>query len=212
MTVEAALTRYLKEVTPTKRASTQAGEHKKAQVIIRHLGNAWYWPCWATCSPSPSKNGALASPSIPCPIRRPAPGSGRNRRLTQEEQTRLLQAVDKHSNPMFGWIVRIAVQTGMRLSEIATLRIRQVDIERRVVRLEHTKNSSPRNNPEPLQNERAFHLWVKGLFFGSTPICRVAGVHRTTRRSLIEQIRRRVLKILALSHGLSGKAALAPPN
>ncbi|KDD27832.1 hypothetical protein [Bordetella bronchiseptica] len=38
MTVEAALTRYLKKVTPTKRASTQAGEHKKAQVIIRHLG------------------------------------------------------------------------------------------------------------------------------------------------------------------------------
>jgi hypothetical protein len=38
MTVAAALTRYLKEVTPTKRASTQAGEHKKAQVIIRHLG------------------------------------------------------------------------------------------------------------------------------------------------------------------------------
>ncbi|CAM4404086.1 Site-specific recombinase XerD [Bordetella pseudohinzii] len=56
-------------------------------------------------------------------IRRPAPDSGRNRRLTSEEQTRLLQAVDKHSNPMFGWIVRIAVQTGMRLSEIATLRI-----------------------------------------------------------------------------------------
>lgn len=38
MTVEAVLTRYLKEVTPTKRASTQAGKHKKAQVIIRHLG------------------------------------------------------------------------------------------------------------------------------------------------------------------------------
>jgi len=38
MTVEAALTRDLKEVTPTKWASTQAGEHKKAQVIIRHLG------------------------------------------------------------------------------------------------------------------------------------------------------------------------------
>src|SRR5690606_12830663 len=95
MTVEAALTRYLKEVTPTKRTSTQAGEHKKAQVIIRHLGKyslaalnaeivassvtcdwpatrtktasyglavttryAWNWHCWATCSPSRSKNGA----------------------------------------------------------------------------------------------------------------------------------------------------------
>jgi len=38
MTVEAALTRYLREVTPTKRESTQIGEHKKAQASIRHLG------------------------------------------------------------------------------------------------------------------------------------------------------------------------------
>ncbi len=38
MTVAAALTRYLKEVTATKRASAQAGEQKKAQVLIRHLG------------------------------------------------------------------------------------------------------------------------------------------------------------------------------
>lgn len=38
MTVEAVLTRYLKEVTPTNRASTQTGEHKKAQVLIPHLG------------------------------------------------------------------------------------------------------------------------------------------------------------------------------
>lgn len=38
MTVEAALKRYLTEVTPTKRAPTQVGEHKKAQVLLRHLG------------------------------------------------------------------------------------------------------------------------------------------------------------------------------
>ncbi|HEY0201042.1 MAG TPA: site-specific integrase, partial [Burkholderiaceae bacterium] len=38
MTVEAALKRYLLEVTPTKRESTQTGEHKKAQALIRHLG------------------------------------------------------------------------------------------------------------------------------------------------------------------------------
>src|SRR5690606_41513078 len=74
-------------------------------------------------------------------IRRPAPGSGRNRRLTPEEQTRLLQAVDKHSNPMFGWIVRIAVQTGMRLSEIATLRIRQVDRKSTRLNSSHVKIS-----------------------------------------------------------------------
>lgn len=194
MTVEAALTRYLKEVTPTKRASTQAGEHKKAQVIIRHLGKYSLAALNAEIvaqfrdmrlAGDPDKNGKLRPRSnntvrlelallghlftvaikewgIGLPfnpvsnIRRPAPGSGRNRRLTPEEQTRLLQAVDKHSNPMFGWIVRIAVQTGMRLSEIATLRIRQVDIERRVVRLEHTKNSSPRTVPLTAEATRVF--------------------------------------------------------
>src|SRR5690606_1056327 len=38
MTVEAALKRYLKEVTPTKRESTRVSEHKKAQPLLRHLG------------------------------------------------------------------------------------------------------------------------------------------------------------------------------
>ena len=38
MTVEVALTRYLKDVSPTKQASIHAGEHKKEQVIIRQLG------------------------------------------------------------------------------------------------------------------------------------------------------------------------------
>jgi hypothetical protein len=33
-------------------------------------------------------------------IRGPAPGPGRNRRLTEEEEKRLLEAVDLHSNPM----------------------------------------------------------------------------------------------------------------
>ncbi|PKO58830.1 MAG: integrase, partial [Betaproteobacteria bacterium HGW-Betaproteobacteria-17] len=59
----------------------------------------------------------------------------------------LLAAVDKHSNPMLRWIVRIAVETGMRSSEIATLRRSQVDMARRVVRLVETKNTLPRTVP-----------------------------------------------------------------
>lgn len=35
----------------------------------------------------------------------------------------------------------------MLLSEIAGVRVDQVDMQRRVVRLEHTKNSSPRTVP-----------------------------------------------------------------
>ena len=80
-------------------------------------------------------------------VRRPAPGAGRNRRLDAAEEAKLLKAVDKHSNPMLHWIVRIALETGMRSSEITTLRRNQVDLERRVVRLLETKNTSPRTVP-----------------------------------------------------------------
>ncbi len=52
-----------------------------------------------------------------------------------DEEKRLLAAVDQHSNPMMGWIVRIALETGMRWSEILTLRKSQVDLKRRIVRL-----------------------------------------------------------------------------
>ena len=89
-------------------------------------------------------------------IRRPAPGAGRNRRLTPTENKRLLAAVDAYSNPMFSWIVRIALETGMRLSEIAGVRVGQVDMQKRVVRLEHTKNSSPRTVPLTKAATRGF--------------------------------------------------------
>jgi integrase len=80
-------------------------------------------------------------------VRKPSPGPGRNRRLVGEEQARLLAAVDAHSNPMLGWIVRLAIETGMRQSEILHLRCNQADLERRVLRLEDTKNGSARTVP-----------------------------------------------------------------
>ena len=80
-------------------------------------------------------------------IRKPSPGEGRNRRLSGREQAALLAAVDEHSNPMLGWIVRIAIETGMRQSEILGLRRGQVDLERRVVRLTDTKNNAARTVP-----------------------------------------------------------------
>ncbi|AOV17847.1 integrase [Acidihalobacter aeolianus] len=80
-------------------------------------------------------------------IRRPSPGEGRNRRLTGDEEARLLAAVDAHSNPMLGWIVRLALYTGMRQGEILSLTADQVDLDRRVVRLTETKNGSARTVP-----------------------------------------------------------------
>ncbi len=80
-------------------------------------------------------------------IRRPSPGPGRNRRLTQKEEASLLTAVDQHSNPMLGWIVRIALETGMCSSEIVTLHQGQIDLKRRTVTLIETKNTQPRTVP-----------------------------------------------------------------
>jgi integrase len=91
-------------------------------------------------------------------IRRPSPGPGRNRRLTTDEEKRLFDAVDRHSNPMLGWIARIAIETGMRSSEIATLRCSQVALERRIVRLVETKNTLPRTVPLSMAATESFRL------------------------------------------------------
>jgi integrase len=80
-------------------------------------------------------------------VRRPSPAAGRNRRLSAAEEKALFAAVDKHSNPMLRWIVRIAIDTGMRSSEISTLQRSQVDLRRRIVSLSHTKNTLPRTVP-----------------------------------------------------------------
>jgi integrase len=187
MTVESAVDRYVKEVTPTKRPSSQEAEQRRAEILKRHLGK--YSLAALTPEliakfrderlagtdrkndngePIPRANNtvrlelallghlftiAIKEWRIGLPwnpvlnIRRPAPGPGRNRRLTEEEEKRLLTAVDQHSNPMLRWIVRVALTTGMRASEILTLRRMQVDLKRRVVRLLETKNTSPRTVP-----------------------------------------------------------------
>ncbi|WP_420464994.1 tyrosine-type recombinase/integrase [Panacagrimonas sp.] len=80
-------------------------------------------------------------------IRKPTPAPHRHRRLTAAEEKRLFAELDAHSNPMLAWLARIALETGMRSSEITTLTRSQVDLRRRIVRLYDTKNSEPREVP-----------------------------------------------------------------
>jgi integrase len=80
-------------------------------------------------------------------VRRPSPAEGRDRRLAPDEEKKLFEILDAHSNPMLGWVVRIALLTGMRQGEILSLRKKQVDLERRVVRLDQTKNGDSRVVP-----------------------------------------------------------------
>ena len=185
MTLSNALDRYLSEVSPTKRPSTQTTERNRAEILRASLGDY----SLAALSPEiiaqfrdkrlagdlndkgqriPRANNtvrlelallghlytiAIKEWGIGLPynpvlsIRRPAPGAGRNRRLAPDEEKRLLEAIDAHTNPMLRWIVRIALETGMRSSEISTLRRGQVDVSRRIVLLLETKNTQPRTVP-----------------------------------------------------------------
>lgn len=80
-------------------------------------------------------------------IRKPSPGQGRNRRLKNDEEKRLIEACSSHSNPMLGWIVKLALYTAMRKGEITSLTKNQVNVEKRTLFLPDTKNNSVRTVP-----------------------------------------------------------------
>ena len=176
LTVSKALDRYLKEVTPTKKASTQTAEQNKSNRLRAEFGDyslAAVTPDLVAdyrdkrLADGKSNNTvrlelALLSHLFTTAIRewrvgltynsvanirKPKPGEGRDRRLTSEEEKRLLVATDAHSNPMFGWVVRLALFTGMRSGEILGLRRSQVDLKKRTVLLKDTKNGSSRSVP-----------------------------------------------------------------
>lgn len=192
LTLREALERYGREVTPTKRPSTQRTEIKRLEILSRELGD------YSLAAITPKvvaeyRDKRLAGTDVKPPrprsantvrlelallsnlysiairewglglnnnpvanVRKPTPSPGRTRRLRQDEEQRLLAEVDRHSNPMLGWIVRIALETAMRSSEILTLRTPQIEIDRRLVILHETKNTLPRTVPLTVEGQRLF--------------------------------------------------------
>ena len=158
MTIEIAMLRYVKEVVPTKKLSTQQREATRVKQLLSHFGQ---YSLVAVTSEmvaayrdlrleqGKSNNtvrlelallGHLFTVAIKewhigltyspvANIRKPSPGAGRNRRISLAEEQLLLETMDNHSNPMLGWIARIAIKTGMRQSEILTLKVSQVDLK-----------------------------------------------------------------------------------
>ena len=182
-----ALDRYLSEVSSTKRESTAYAEQHKAKALRAELGAyslaaitpdlvAKYRDERLEAGKSASTVGLVFSLlshlytiaikvwrvglfyNPVANIRKPAPAKGRDRRLTGDEERKLLEACDKHSNPMLGWIARIAIYTGMRAGEIKSLTRRQVNLQKRTVHLSETKNGSARTVPLSQKAEQVFSL------------------------------------------------------
>ncbi len=143
MPIKDALDRYMREVSITKGASTQDRERSRSKVLSEILGIyalatltsdhiARYRDNRLAAGKSNNtvrlelallshlyktviqEWGVGLTHNPVANVRKPSPGSGRNRRLMQEEEARLLEAVDQHSNPILGWAVRIALYTAMR--------------------------------------------------------------------------------------------------
>ena len=171
-----ALNRYLKEVTPTKKPKTQSSEQIRAEQLKKELGRyslaALNTEIIAnyrdkrigegksattirlelallshlfTIAIQEWRLGLVANPVFN--VRKPSPGEGRNRRLIGDEEKRLLNSCNQHSNPFLGWIVSIALYTAMRHGEIISLKRNQVNLERSTVFLADTKNNEVRTVP-----------------------------------------------------------------
>jgi integrase len=86
-------------------------------------------------------------------IKLPAENSARNRRLqdgldgTDSEETRLFAACGKCRNPYLLPIVKLALETAMRQSELVRMHWQHIDLKRRTVLLPVTKNGDSRTVP-----------------------------------------------------------------
>lgn len=80
-------------------------------------------------------------------VKRPTEPRGRVRFLSDDERKRLLSACQESQNPFLYIIVTLAISTGMRHGEILGLTWKDVDLERRRIVLDKTKNDERRAVP-----------------------------------------------------------------
>ncbi len=80
-------------------------------------------------------------------IRRPRAPQGRDRRLVNDEEQRLLKACGASRSPWLGPLVRLAIETAMRMGEMLNLTWSNVDLARGTAHLPETKSGDRRTVP-----------------------------------------------------------------
>ena len=89
--------------------------------------------------------------ALPCnpvsQIRKPAASKARKRRLENDEEKRLLDALAQSRSPWAKPLVIVAIETGMRRGESLSLRWENVHLAQSYVHLPDTKNGTARDVP-----------------------------------------------------------------
>lgn len=99
-----------------------------------------------------------------------AENAGRQRYLSDDERTRLFEAVDNSTWPKMKLLVLMALTTGCRQAELLGLRWSDIDFKQRTAYLATTKNGDPRVVPIPnvtINELLKFREVGKGLVFPS---------------------------------------------
>ena len=125
-------------------------------------------------------------------IKLPADGKPRDRRLQAGEENRLLTACREARNPHLMPIVKLALETAMRQSELIHLRWEHIDLNRRTAHLPDTKNGEARTVPlstTAVEVLRALPRSLHGdVFPGLTTEAIKRAYIRAVRRSEIEDL------------------------
>lgn len=80
-------------------------------------------------------------------VRRPQGTKPRDRRLMGDEEKRLIEACNDARNPYLLPVVKLAIESAMRQSEIVGLEWKHVDLDKQTVYLAETKNGEARGVP-----------------------------------------------------------------
>lgn len=130
---------------------------------------------WQYCKSNPLDN-----------VTKPKPSPGRTRRISAREDRAILQYTANLSNIEFFSIYVLAIETGMRQSEILSLEWANVNLRRRVAHLPDTKNNTSRDVPLSLRARDAI-LRLGAQRSGRIFMYTAAGL-KTAWRTMLRQL------------------------
>lgn len=90
-------------------------------------------------------------------IRRPVPPRGRDRRLNDDEEQRLLDATEQGRSAYMRPLMVLAIETAMRQGEMLSLTWTDIDFDRRIAHLALTKNGESGDVPLSSRAIQALH-------------------------------------------------------